>query len=45
MVNVMIKRQDGPDAPPRWEEFQDVRARYGAIGRFQSLQSVRLGLE
>ena len=22
MVNVMIKRQDGPDAPPRWEEFQ-----------------------
>ena len=30
---------------PRWEEFQNVRAQYGAIGRFQSLQSVRLGLE
>ena len=30
---------------PRWEEFQDVRRRHGAIGRFQSLQSNRLGLE
>lgn len=30
---------------PRWEEFQNVRAKYGAIGKFHSLQSQRLGLE
>lgn len=30
---------------PRWEEFQQVRAQYGAIGRFVSLQSRRLGLD
>lgn len=30
---------------PRWEQFQQVRADYGAIGRFASLQSRRLGLD
>jgi len=30
---------------PRWREFQEVRARYGAMGRFASLQSKRLGLD
>lgn len=30
---------------PRWEEFQEVRRAHGAIGRFRSLQSMRLGLE
>jgi FAD/FMN-containing dehydrogenase len=30
---------------PRWEQFQSVRAQYGAIGRFASLQSRRLGLD
>lgn len=30
---------------PRWEEFQALRERIGAIGRFSSLQSQRLGLE
>jgi len=30
---------------PRWIEFQEVRAKYGAIGKFQSAQSKRLGLE
>lgn len=30
---------------PRWEQFQQVRAQYGAIGRFASLQSRRLGLD
>lgn len=30
---------------PQWEAFQEVRARYGAIGRFSSLQSRRLGLD
>ncbi len=29
---------------PRWEEFENVRAKYGAIGKFASLQSIRLGL-
>jgi FAD/FMN-containing dehydrogenase len=30
---------------PRWQEFQAVRAKVGAIGRFASLQSKRLGLD
>ena len=29
---------------PRWREFQQIRARYGALGKFSSLQSQRLGL-
>jgi len=29
---------------PHWERFQEIRARYGALGRFASLQSQRLGL-
>lgn len=29
---------------PRWREFESVRHRYGAIGRFASSQSRRLGL-
>ena len=30
---------------PRWEDFQRVREKVGAIGRFASLQSKRLGLD
>jgi decaprenylphospho-beta-D-ribofuranose 2-oxidase len=30
---------------PRWEAFQEVRARYGAHGKFASHQSRRLGLD
>ncbi len=30
---------------PRWEEFQRIREKYGALGRFASLQSARLGME
>jgi decaprenylphospho-beta-D-ribofuranose 2-oxidase len=30
---------------PQWQEFEEVRAKYGAIGKFQSLQSLRLGLQ
>lgn len=30
---------------PRWEEFQSIRVKYGALGVFQSTQSQRLGLE
>jgi FAD/FMN-containing dehydrogenase len=29
---------------PRWQEFESIRADLGAIGRFASLQSKRLGL-
>jgi decaprenylphospho-beta-D-ribofuranose 2-oxidase len=29
---------------PQWEAFQAIRERYGALGRFASLQSLRLGL-
>lgn len=29
---------------PRWEEFESVRAKYSAVGKFSSLQSERLGL-
>lgn len=28
----------------RWEQFQEVRERYGALGKFTSFQSTRLGL-
>jgi decaprenylphospho-beta-D-ribofuranose 2-oxidase len=30
---------------PRWADFEEVRARYHATGRFASLQSRRLGLQ
>jgi FAD/FMN-containing dehydrogenase len=30
---------------PNWQQFQDVRAHYGALGKFASLQSRRLGLD
>lgn len=30
---------------PRWEQFEKVRAKYGAIGKFASNQSKRLGLQ
>lgn len=30
---------------PRWQDFQRVREKVGAIGRFASLQSKRLGLD
>jgi FAD/FMN-containing dehydrogenase len=30
---------------PQWEQFEAVRAKYGAIGKFASQQSKRLGLQ
>jgi FAD/FMN-containing dehydrogenase len=30
---------------PRWQAFEAVRARYGAAGKFSSMQSRRLGLQ
>ena len=30
---------------PRWQEFDEIRARYYAIGKFASRQSRRLGLQ
>ena len=29
---------------PNWEKFEEVREQYGAIGKFSSTQSQRLGL-
>ena len=29
---------------PNWEKFEAVRQQYGAIGKFSSAQSTRLGL-
>ena len=29
---------------PKWEQFQEVRSKYGALGKFSSDQSKRLGL-
>lgn len=29
---------------PEWEDFEDIREKYGCTGRFSSLQSLRLGL-
>ncbi len=39
MSEAMFKR-----GYPRWEQFMEVRARYGANRRYHSLQSKRLGL-
>jgi decaprenylphospho-beta-D-ribofuranose 2-oxidase len=30
---------------PQWERFEEVRAKYGAVGKFASSQSKRLGLQ
>lgn len=30
---------------PKWEEFETIRAKYRAVGKFTSLQSLRLGLQ
>ena len=30
---------------PLWREFEDVRAKYHALGKFSSTQSIRLGLQ
>jgi hypothetical protein len=30
---------------PQWDQFESVRAKYGAIGKFVSSQSKRLGLQ
>ena len=29
---------------PKWQQFEDVREKYGAVGKFSSAQSKRLGL-
>ena len=29
---------------PKWEAFESVRKKYGPIGKFSSVQSIRLGL-
>ena len=29
----------------KWEEFETIREKYGALNKFQSYQSIRLGLK
>ena len=29
---------------PKWQQFESIRKKYGAIGKFSSAQSKRLGL-
>ena len=39
-----MSEQTFKESYPNWELFQEVRARYGAQGKFSSRQSQRLGL-
>jgi FAD/FMN-containing dehydrogenase len=42
--DVRMSEQTFKQSYPQWTQFADVRARYGAAGVFESLQSKRLGL-
>lgn len=43
--DALMSEQTFKTTYPRWQEFEAVRAKYGAIGKFASRQSKRLGLE
>jgi hypothetical protein len=43
--DVRLNEKNFKQSYPRWREFQAVREKVGAIGRFASLQSKRLGLD
>lgn len=43
--DVRLKEKAFKRGYPRWREFQETREKAGAIGRFASLQSKRLGLD
>lgn len=43
--DVRLKEKAFKQSYPRWQDFQAVRKNVGAIGRFASLQSKRLGLD
>ncbi len=42
--DVRMSEQTFKQSYPQWQQFAEVRARYGAEGVFESLQSKRLGL-
>jgi decaprenylphospho-beta-D-ribofuranose 2-oxidase len=43
--DVRLNERNFKQSYPRWQEFQALREKVGAIGRFASLQSKRLGLD
>ena len=43
--DVRMSEQTFKSSYPEWHRFEEVRERYGAIGRFSSMQSKRLGLQ
>lgn len=43
--DVRMSAQTFKSSYPEWHRFEEVRERYGAIGKFSSLQSKRLGLQ
>jgi decaprenylphospho-beta-D-ribofuranose 2-oxidase len=42
--DALMKEKTFKATYPDWEAFEDIRAKYGAIGRFSSTQSKRIGL-
>jgi decaprenylphospho-beta-D-ribofuranose 2-oxidase len=42
--DALMSEQTFKIAYPQWEQFEKIREKYGAIGRFKSAQSKRLGL-
>ena len=42
--DAVMKESTFKSTYPRWQEFETVREKYGAIGKFASFQSKRLGL-
>lgn len=42
--DAVMREQSFKASYPQWQQFEDVRERYGAIGKFASAQSKRLGL-
>lgn len=43
--DALMSEQTFKSTYPQWHEFEDIREKYGAIGRFASTQSQRLGLQ
>lgn len=43
--DVRMSEQTFKSSYPEWHRFEEVRERYGAVGKFSSLQSKRLGLQ
>ncbi len=42
--DAVMREQSFKASYPQWQQFEEVRERYGAIGKFASAQSKRLGL-